>query len=52
MQLVSAAVRASSPSVAEVGVDGVAVTAGSYREFLDRRRRLMAEIIRRYFDQL
>jgi hypothetical protein len=28
------------------------VTAGSYREFLDRRRRLMAEVIRRYFDQL
>jgi hypothetical protein len=28
------------------------VTAGSYREFLDRRRRLMADVIRRYFDQL
>ncbi len=28
------------------------LTAGSYREFLDRRRRLMAEVIRRHFDQL
>jgi hypothetical protein len=28
------------------------VTAGSYREFLGQRRRLMAGAIRRYFDQL
>ncbi|SOC50277.1 Protein of unknown function DUF262 [Blastococcus aggregatus] len=30
----------------------VTLTASSYREFLDRRRRLMAGVIRRYFDQL
>lgn len=28
------------------------VTAGSYREFLDERRRLMAATIRRYYEQL
>ncbi|MBL8931666.1 MAG: hypothetical protein JNL54_16215 [Kineosporiaceae bacterium] len=28
------------------------VTAASYLEFLDQRRKLMADVIRRYFDQL
>jgi hypothetical protein len=28
------------------------VTAASYPEFLDQRRRLMADVIRTYFDQL
>jgi hypothetical protein len=35
-----------------VPADLETVTAGSYREFLDRRRRLMAGAIRQYFDRL